>query len=134
MSCKAFPVAAHQLPPTLNVKPGLLAVESRLHRRGVHQSVRLSKVRQATDADPAVPTQKSPDLDAQHGRQHRGHVTPVIAEGLQTVGVLAVGAVLWCANLLVKVLLNVLFSRNGNRADELHRPELSTDPALDKRA
>jgi len=95
MGFKPSPITPDQLRGALDLGPGDRTVETRGDGRGVDRPIRLRKLRQTTDADATVPTEKAPDPNEQEHRGRGADVPLVIGQRFQGVRPLTIGAVFW---------------------------------------
>jgi hypothetical protein len=79
--------------PALHIRAGVLALKTRFDRLGIDQTIRLSELGQATDADAAMAAKKPSDPDFQDRGHRLGDESGIIAQSLQREGLGTVGAI-----------------------------------------
>src|SRR5262245_2829291 len=120
MLLKAPPIGIGQRLPALHFRTMVFSLESRLHRRRVHQPIGLSKLGQATDGVAAITTKKTAHPNAQDLRQQCRDESIIIAQSFEAMRTETVGAVFRRPNATVIFLLNVLYGTQRQRLNNLH--------------
>jgi hypothetical protein len=123
-----FPVG-HNQPPPMPLGSRASSVKACFHGLGVDDTVRLSEIGQAADADSALQTKKSAYPNPNSLKQV-ADPSPVISQRLQAIGAATTGTVFRSLNLLGVVLFQILHWGERSRAYDLHKLHLPEALAL----
>ena len=106
---KSLPIRLDEVDPALDIRASAGFIEPRFHRLGINQTIRLRELGQAAHAHAAMSAEEAPNPDEQHRRDRLRDEPRIVAEGFQSMRLIAVGAVSRRFDLFVIFLFSILF-------------------------